>query len=412
MLSVSKTIFKVFLTAAMVLILFSDAAIGADPNAIDDADPAPFDPVETEATIEALRGKSSRIDRRIDAEQKDVQLFTKKEVDLLNSLDKTERRLNQTRKAVAKTRSDLTKLGKKIEKNQAAIHALKAEIRTLERYAAKRLVALYKLGQLGKMPVLASAESIYDMLNRQRGLERILSADEIVWRQLGEKKALLLSYKHELAEQRQNRVTRTERLNRQMTIMTQQQAKRASLLSQIQKKKALALAAVHALKEASRQLDRQIEALNWEVHPTGVSDRLDPAAFDQLKGLLKAPANGKIIFKFGHFTDQRLNYESFRNGIEIKADRGEPIRAIYSGTTLYADWFKGYGNMIIIDHGHSYCSVYANAEDLFKEKGDRVDLGEVIGTVGDSGSLIGPKLHFEIRFYGKPIDPIAWIASE
>ena len=100
------------------------------------------------------------------------------------------------------------------------------------------------------------------------------------------------------------------------------------------------------------------------------------------------------------------------NGIDIKTDQGEPIQAIYSGKTIYADWFKGYGNMIIIDHGDNFCSVYAHLQEIFKVKGDSVDQEEVIGTVGDTGSLMGPKLHFEIRHSGKPVDPVAWFKSE
>jgi murein hydrolase activator len=76
---------------------------------------------------------------------------------------------------------------------------------------------------------------------------------------------------------------------------------------------------------------------------------------------------------------------------------------------LYAGWFKGYGKMIIIDHGQHYYTVYAHAEELFKDKGDSVESGEVIATVGDSGSISGPELYFEVRHYGKPVDPLEWI---
>jgi septal ring factor EnvC (AmiA/AmiB activator) len=99
----------------------------------------------------------------------------------------------------------------------------------------------------------------------------------------------------------------------------------------------------------------------------------------------------------------------FKNGIDIQAPLGAPIRAVKGGTTLFAGWFKGYGNMVILDHGDNYCTVYTHAQELFKTKGDAVKPGEVIGTVGDTCSLDGPKLHFEIRHHGKPVDPLKWI---
>jgi septal ring factor EnvC (AmiA/AmiB activator) len=100
---------------------------------------------------------------------------------------------------------------------------------------------------------------------------------------------------------------------------------------------------------------------------------------------------------------------NFRSGIEIQAERGEPIRSVRDGRILFASWFKGYGNMIIIDHGKNYCTVYAHAEELFKQKGDTVLAQEVIATVGDTGSTPGPGLYFEVRHHGKPMNPITWI---
>jgi septal ring factor EnvC (AmiA/AmiB activator) len=100
---------------------------------------------------------------------------------------------------------------------------------------------------------------------------------------------------------------------------------------------------------------------------------------------------------------------NFRSGIDISADRGEPVYAVFPGQVLYSSWFKGYGNMLIIDHGGHYYTVYAHVEEIFKQKGERVEDNEVIATVGDSGSLEGPGLYFEVRHHGKPLDPAKWI---
>ena len=131
--------------------------------------------------------------------------------------------------------------------------------------------------------------------------------------------------------------------------------------------------------------------------------------FAALKGLLMMPVKGKIVSFFGHYKDRRFNVTQFQSGINIRADRGEPIRAVYSGQTLFSSWFKGFGNMIIIDHGDHYYTVYAHLEEQFKSKGDPVEAGEVIATVGDTGSLTGAGLHFEVRHHGKPMNPLGWI---
>ena len=103
--------------------------------------------------------------------------------------------------------------------------------------------------------------------------------------------------------------------------------------------------------------------------------------------------------------------ETFRTGIDIQADRGEPVRSVYSGRILFSEWYKGYGNLMIIDHGDHYYSVYAHLEERLKSKGEKVETGETIGTAGDTGSVAGTGLYFELRHRGKPMDPLEWIKT-
>ena len=103
---------------------------------------------------------------------------------------------------------------------------------------------------------------------------------------------------------------------------------------------------------------------------------------------------------------------NFRSGIDIQAERGEPVRAVFRGEVLFAQWFKGYGNMLIIDHGEKYYTVYAHAQELFKKQGDFVETNEVVATVGNTASLSNvTSLYFEVRHQGKPIDPLTWLIT-
>jgi septal ring factor EnvC (AmiA/AmiB activator) len=122
------------------------------------------------------------------------------------------------------------------------------------------------------------------------------------------------------------------------------------------------------------------------------------------------PVKGTIVTYFGAQKNPNFNTVSFQSGINIKADRGEPVRCVNGGRVIYARWFKGYGNMIIVDHGDNFYTLYAHVEEMFKNKNDVVDTGEVIATVGDTGSLKGPLLHFQVRHHGKPLDPLEWFS--
>ncbi|MBU4185728.1 MAG: M23 family metallopeptidase, partial [Proteobacteria bacterium] len=164
-----------------------------------------------------------------------------------------------------------------------------------------------------------------------------------------------------------------------------------------------------SLKNSANELDQTIKALSIEFNQFKQVEKIKTKNFASFKGLLNMPVKGKIISFFGHYKNTKFNVKNFRNGIDIEADRGEPIYAVSDGLIIYSSWFKGYGNMIIIAHGENYYSVYAHIEELFKTKGDKVEKDEVIATVGDTGSIVGSGLYFELRHHGKPMNPLEWL---
>ncbi len=191
--------------------------------------------------------------------------------------------------------------------------------------------------------------------------------------------------------------------------MSREQSRRTRLLSDIRKQKSLELAAIDALTQAAKDLELKITSLKTAKSETVPDKNASHLSFSDHKGLLIMPVNGKITNLYGRYKNPKYNITNFRSGIDIKADQGEPIRSVFTGRVIYAEWFKGYGNMIIIDHGNSYYTVYAHLEETFKSKGDTVDAGEVIATVGDTGSMTGAKLYFEVRHHGKPMNPLNWL---
>jgi len=240
-------------------------------------------------------------------------------------------------------------------------------------------------------------------------LESILDHDQKLLNDLSKSTTDLKRVTENLKQQKQKILNLEKSLKIQIQEAAQAKKKRTALLKTIRNKKSLELAAIESLKRSAQALNEKIDRLKIQSKPPSDDSSPLPRLFTDLKGLLKMPVKGRIIQFYGTYTDTRFNLVNFRSGINIKADRGEPVHAVFGGTTLFANWFKGYGNMIIIDHGDHYYTVYAHAEELFKQKGDPVVAGEVIATVGDSGSMIGPGLHFEVRHHGKPVDPIHWI---
>ncbi|MFZ5570017.1 MAG: peptidoglycan DD-metalloendopeptidase family protein [Thermodesulfobacteriota bacterium] len=356
---------------------------------------------------EQLKQQSKDLDRKIAEHTAEVQEYHEKETAIINGLNDLELTLNQAGQRTTALRTELNELEKQIAETDLAIQALIQEIRKSEKYIHKRLVAIYKLNLLGQVHILASANSLFDLINRKAAIEHILDYDEAALKKYLEDKDHQLELSQRLNQQRKEKIEIEKNFQKQIKMLSTKRTKRAKLLEHIRNKKSLELAAIDSLKQAAQALDQTIMSLH--VEPKKSSSKTKNQ-FNALKGLLNMPVKGKVISFFGPYKNTKFNVINYRSGIEIQAERGEPIRAVSDGLVLFSGWFKSYGNMMIIDHGNNYYTIYAHAEELFKSKGDPVEATEVIATVGDSASLTGESnLYFEVRHHGKPLDPLVWL---
>ncbi|MBM3357896.1 MAG: peptidase M23 [Betaproteobacteria bacterium] len=133
---------------------------------------------------------------------------------------------------------------------------------------------------------------------------------------------------------------------------------------------------------------------------------VDGGPFHQLRGKLSLPVRGELVNRFG---SPRADGGALWKGLFIAARAGDEVRAVAAGRVVYADWLRGFGNLLIIDHGEAYMSLYGNNEALYKRVGDPIRGGETIATVGNSGGNPDSGLYFELRHQGKPLDPLGWV---
>ncbi len=362
-----------------------------------------------EAPLNEYKKKAQDISREIEKGRAKIQKFTHKESGIIQQLNQADRALNRSRKRTANRGREIDRLDKKISDATVASENLFRQIQANEQYVANRLAALYKLNWLGKINVLASAENLQEMIQRKKAIELVLAQDEKVIQNLIDSRLEFENVRSRLESHRDEKRQRAEAYLKQIERMAAERKKRSNLLAYVRKEKSAQLDAIESLKQAARDLDEKIKNLGRDANTRGSAEYRTGEPFQSYKGLLKLPVKGKIISLFGKFKNTRYQVLNFRSGIVIQTERGEPIQAVYAGKVLYADWFKGYGNMIIIDHGDNYYTVYAHIEEAFKTSGDSVETGEVIATVGDTDSISGPKLYFEVRHHGKPLDPMQWI---
>ncbi len=167
------------------------------------------------------------------------------------------------------------------------------------------------------------------------------------------------------------------------------------------------------IEQLARIVTRTPPAKRAAARPSGRNDRLpEPqalaGAFSSLRGQLALPVRGELAGRFGSpRSDGGLTWK----GLLLAAATGEPVRSVASGRVVYADWLRGFGNLLIIDHGEGYMSLYGYNETLLKRVGDDITGGDAVATVGNSGGSTDSGLYFELRHQGKPFDPMTWIRT-
>lgn len=321
-----------------------------------------------------------------------------KESSILGTLHLLEGELNKKEKELKQMEGQLVKTQEKLQQTKSQIAIFNRRIERSKEELFSRLTALYKMGRSPKEGFLLASQSYHDLLMLDKYFRVIIDYDTRLIQTHRYQVALKERYQEELIQdqsQMQRNISEIGKKKREVKRVGQE--KRA-LLNSIQSQKTVYQKLLVELEERSKKLQTLIGKLEQEK---GILDqgKSKPGVF---KGKLIPPVQGKVISLFK---------EKGQNGIEIKAPMGAEIRAVLSGKVLYADWFKGFGNIVIIDHGNHTFTVSGYCSELLKKPGDMVSQGETIALVGSVGSLKGPCLYFEIRHQGKPQDPMEWLSQ-
>ncbi len=369
-------------------------------------DTAPVPGEEDVAGMEEALEKAETMERRISEKKEDVSRLDRRAGEVMAALEAIDKELARVRKRMEAVRRDSAEIEERIRKTEKEISKTQAAVEEKKAYAEERLVALYKLNRLGAMNLLATADSTSELFRSKAAMEAIVSRDEKIISQLMAKRKQLSHLLQRAADEKARHDALEEQIMRDQARFAEKSRQRKNLLADIKSEKSNALIEIEYFEEAARRLDGIIDTLKRRP----VYSRTDEQkVFSEYQGLLKLPVDGNIITRYGKYTDPQSGAASFRNGIELQADRGAPVRVVFGGETSFSDWIAGFGRVIIVAHGESFYTVYGHLEELFAGEGDEVEANEVIGTVGESGSISGPALYFEIRHKGKPLDPKDWI---
>ena len=295
-----------------------------------------------------------------------------------------------------------------LEQQQALIQQqigdLAPRIQRQKSFLRKRLAALYRLGGLSYVRLLLSLDERRDPVEAMSMLTYLVSRDSRAITHFESSRQQLQARYADLAD-RQRRIAEIKRVveQRRADVETAR-VEKTRMLASLQQQGSRSERQLADLEEKARRLERLIDLLS--AQKAGIAP---PSDIHAVQGALGWPVAGRIMERFGRQKDPKFATVTFNNGVKIAAPAGSEVRAIFPGTVLFSQWFKGYGNLIIVDHGNRVVSLYGNLKSPVVAPGDRVNAGQSIAGVGESEEAQLGYLYFEIRQDNKPEDPQKWL---
>lgn len=330
----------------------------------------------------------------------------KKESSILSSLA----RIGLTKKLI---RSELAANAVVLERTNGELKALRndkarqlADLVREKESIEKVLVTLYKFGKFDFLKFALKAEDAESFLTGSKHLsflartqETTISSYLAALAELGATESRLEAKRKEVADL----ILASEAKKRELEA---EENRNRNLVMEVKRNKKSYEQALEELSESAKQLQALLKKIVDEAYSL-------PFSFVPLyekKGKLSWPIQGRIITAFGLQKHPRFNTITQNNGIEIAPNKEKAvIQSVHPGRVVYADVFEGYGNLIIIDHGMAYYSLYGHCSEFLAAKGDAVKAGQPVALVGDTDSLNGECLYFELRFKTKALDPLQWL---
>lgn len=359
----------------------------------------------------AVAGKDLEgIKRKIASEKQGLSQVQKREGSVLESLGQIENDLEKKNKELKTANSKLDSITREMARKESEVEKILASIEQKRELLRRRAVALYRWTKgVSPFTVLGGEATLGGFLQRARYLEVTIAFDRDLVERLSEEVARQETLRKELAQQQEELSGQRRTLAEAKESVRREAEKKRQILASLRREKETRARALKELEQAALRLQKMMDELSRKAAIKKPQEPPAGAGLDGLRGKLEWPVRGAVTSAFGKSKHPEFAVEVFRKGIEIEAPLGHEIKVVEKGRVAFADRLTGYGKMVIVDHGERFFTVYAHLSEIFKKTGDELGRGEVLGLVGDSDSLAGTKLYFEMRRDGRSVDPLPWL---
>jgi septal ring factor EnvC (AmiA/AmiB activator) len=335
-----------------------------------------------------------------------IQQKNKAEQAVLDQLDEINRKVSQQKEKT-------TVLQRRLAEQEYLLQGLKEKVeqaeekrKVLQGHMLKRLRSFYMMGSAGMLNVTFSKKDLPDLMLFSDAFENLVAYD----------REIILQYRSALKELDQVVLSRelekslleelVQQAEEEEQVLFVLRAEQEQLLAAIKKEKNIYQLAVDEMRKAEQELHDDLMRLRIE-------DKLDREQGLLLgKGRLSSPVTGTVLYHYGDTVSSGLRKGEIMKGITVAIESGTPVHAVYKGKVVFADYKRGYGNTVIIDHGGKYFTITARLDGIFVNKGDKVVQDQEVGISGDVATLYEPGVYFEIRQGRTPLDPLEWLQVE
>ena len=299
------------------------------------------------------------------------------------------------------------------------IAVLEKEIDAQRHVLRHRLAALYKLSGEGYIAILFSQASPLDLDEALRNLKTVTQKDYALIRSYQENVQLYKSQRKKLKFQVEHLFSLESQIKKQEGLLAEEHRQKSQIVSELDRSRTVHLSKIRTIRSDTQKS----ESVASSESAAALTELLKPSIFEQ-KGQLSSPVTGRIVQEFGMIVDERYKTQLSHKGWLFSAIKGAPVSSVFAGTVAFASWIKGYGKVILIDHGDHYYTVYAHITRFKVKSGDTINRGQVIAEVRQDfgvtsdGSLRlrelsrdDAGLYFEIRHFSEPENPVHWISA-
>ncbi|MBB5211448.1 murein hydrolase activator EnvC family protein [Microbulbifer hydrolyticus] len=355
-----------------------------------------------QAADEEQQARLAEIKQRIESLQQELNQVKSDRDQLLKDLESNEKDISELLQRIDKIKSDMQSRGEKLQELKREEKQLEESRRSMQRRVEQEVAAAYRLGRQEQIKLLLNQQDPqhiarqlryhdYFLKQRSRVIDdyvSTLSQLSTVSSGIQREQDTLARERSQLEDKRRALVSAQQSRQRTLDKLAQQLASKSGELNQLHSDRS-------RLQRLVDEVGRAIASL---INPS------DQTPFTKQRGRMQWPTSGRRANAFGQ---RRANGITW-TGITLRANEGAPVNAIHRGRVVFADYLRGQGMLIILDHGDGYMSLYGHNQSLTRAIGEWVERGDTIAKVGNTGGLSQPGLYFEIRRHGKPQDPTIW----